>query len=135
MNQWTTPLCQAASFKKESVFRVILPSRCRKVLFLRSLWAVSPDSLPTLGWGVAGKDAGIRPPKVAECPASTIGFGILSQSVLQVASLRSPLTKPTICRVLRHKAVHVYFFKICSGMTSFQSLRAWAREMCRCKFA
>ena len=112
MNQRVTRWCIYTALEKDKALRTYLANFWRKVQFQRSMWLVCPLSLPTLRWVSLGKTfwyASQKSLNVWDCRYSS---GILFHKSRQVSALWSPITKATIWRVRRHRAVQSQYLAV-----------------------
>ena len=112
MNQRVTRWCIYSTLEKDNVLRTYLANFWRSVQFQRSMWQVSPVSLPTLRWVSFGKTFSYASQKSLKVWHTRYCFGILCHKRLHVSALRSPITKATIWRVRRQRAVHNQYLAV-----------------------
>jgi len=106
INQRVTRWSMYSALEKDNVLRTYLDNFWRRVQFQRSMWQVSPVSLPTLRWVSLGKTFSYASQKSLKVWQARYCFGILCHKRLHVSALRSPIAKATIWRVRRQIAVH-----------------------------
>jgi len=112
INQWVTRWCIYSALEKDNVLRTYLANFWRSVQFQRSMWQVSPVSLPTLRWVSFGKTFSYASQKSLKVWHARYCSGILCHKRLYVSALRSPITNATIWRVRRQMAVHNQYLAV-----------------------
>ena len=112
MNQRVTRWCIYSTLEKDNVLRTYRASFWRSVQFQRSMWQVSPVSLPTLRWVSFGKTFSYASQKSLKVWHARYCFGIFRHKRLHVSALRSPITNATIWRVRRQIAVHNQYLSV-----------------------
>jgi len=112
MNQRVTRWCIYSTLEKDNVLRTYRASFWRSVQFQRSMWQVSPVSLPTLRWVSFGKTFSYASQKSLKVWHARYCFGIFCHKRLHVSALRSPITNATIWRVRRQMAVHNQYLSV-----------------------